>query len=574
MLRKKKGLLLGILCICSLLVSYIPMYAYAQDNNDGGNEDNYSEDLLLDEYKSGDYTYQIGGGGCIITRYSGTASNLVIPDTLDGKEVRTIAWYSFAGNTNLRSVVIPDTVEIIDYWAFSDCSNLSKVTLSNNLTTMSKAFANCDSLESITIPKSLTLPSADADSAFSGCDNLRNVTIEGGGIKIPDGIFWGCSAIEHITIPEGIKTIGINSFLDCTSLKEINIPDSVEEIPSNAFCGCKKLEKVHFGEGLKDLGRAFLNCESLESITIPKSLTMPDSNVNASPFTGCVSLKTVVIEGGGTVIKDNFFTGLDALQNVTIPEGIKEIGDGAFWRCKSLKEINMPNSIEKIGYHAFAECNKLTTFKLGTNVKYVGEFAFEKCDKLTDFYNYSTDTVYETNDIYKDDPKTPFDGSLYVTIHGFAGSTSETFASKYNIPFVPLPDSPMYRLYNPNTTEHLYTDNAGERDWLVGSGWNYEGIAWIAPKDATKPVYRLFNPFTGEHHYTTDEGERGYLLGSGWNDEGIGWRTYDSGTPVYRLFNPNNPGAGSHHYTTDAGEKDWLASTGWNYEGIAWYGMK
>ena len=131
----------------------------------------------------------------------------------------------------------------------------------------------------------------------------------------------------------------------------------------------------------------------------------------------------------------------------------------------------------------------------------------------------------------------------------------------------------MYRLYNPNSTEHLYTDNAGERDWLAGAGWNYEGIAWIAPKDATKPVYRLFNPFTGEHHYTTDEGERGYLLGSGWNDEGVGWRTYDSGTPVYRLFNPNNPGAGSHHYTTDAGEKDWLASTGWNYEGIAWYGL-
>ena len=131
----------------------------------------------------------------------------------------------------------------------------------------------------------------------------------------------------------------------------------------------------------------------------------------------------------------------------------------------------------------------------------------------------------------------------------------------------------MYRLYNPNSTEHLYTDNAGERDWLLGSGWKYEGVAWKAPKYATRPVYRLFNPYTGEHHYTMDTGERGYLLGSGWNDEGVGWRTYDSGTPVYRLFNPNNPGAGSHHYTTDAGEKDWLASTGCNYEGIAWYGL-
>jgi len=163
------------------------------------------------------------------------------------------------------------------------------------------------------------------------------------------------------------------------------------------------------------------------------------------------------------------------------------------------------------------------------------------------------------------------------SITGFKGSIS---SDKWTVDVArgdePTPSgegTDMYRLYNPHSTEHLYTDDAGERDWLAATGWNYEGIAWIAPKDATKPVYRLFNPFTGEHHYTTDEGERGYLLGSGWNDEGIGWRTPDSGTPVYRLFNPNNPGAGSHHYTTDAGEKDYLAGTGWNYEGIAWYGM-
>ncbi|MCR5048812.1 MAG: hypothetical protein K6A37_07640 [Saccharofermentans sp.] len=36
-------------------------------------------------------------------------------------------------------------------------------------------------------------------------------------------------------------------------------------------------------------------------------------------------------------------------------------------------------------------------------------------------------------------------------------------------------------------------------------------------------MYRLYNPNSSEHFYTADEGERGYLINLGWDDEGIGW---------------------------------------------------
>ncbi len=54
--------------------------------------------------------------------------------------------------------------------------------------------------------------------------------------------------------------------------------------------------------------------------------------------------------------------------------------------------------------------------------------------------------------IYPDDPEEPIDedGDLQCT---------------------------MYRLYNPNSGEHIYTSNAGERDYLDAVGWNYEGVA-------------------------------------------------------------------------------------------------
>lgn len=37
---------------------------------------------------------------------------------------------------------------------------------------------------------------------------------------------------------------------------------------------------------------------------------------------------------------------------------------------------------------------------------------------------------------------------------------------------------PMYRLFNPNSGEHFYTRDTGERDHLRKIGWNYEGIGW------------------------------------------------------------------------------------------------
>lgn len=133
--------------------------------------------------------------------------------------------------------------------------------------------------------------------------------------------------------------------------------------------------------------------------------------------------------------------------------------------------------------------------------------------------------------------------------------------------------APMYRMYNEGNGEHLYTANAGERDYLVSVGWNYEGVGWIAPTTSDTPVYRLFNEGNGEHLYIADQGEISFLVEQrGWNNEGTAFYSNGtSGVPVYRLFNPNEV-TNNHHFTTDVGERDWLDSIGWNYEGVALYG--
>ena len=132
----------------------------------------------------------------------------------------------------------------------------------------------------------------------------------------------------------------------------------------------------------------------------------------------------------------------------------------------------------------------------------------------------------------------------------------------------------MYRLYNPNSGEHFYTSNQGERDHLVSLGWRYEGVAWNAPLTGA-PIFRLYNPNAGDHHYTGSEKERDDLVKLGWKYEGVAWYTAPSTTkkPQYRLYNPNCTGAGAHHYTGSTKERDDLVKLGWRYEGIAWYGV-
>lgn len=134
----------------------------------------------------------------------------------------------------------------------------------------------------------------------------------------------------------------------------------------------------------------------------------------------------------------------------------------------------------------------------------------------------------------------------------------------------------MYRLYNPNSGEHFYTANAGEKNHLTNIGWIYEGIGWIAPKTSDYPVYRLYNGNGGEHHYTMNKAEKDMLVRAGWKYEGIGWYSADpkdsNSIPLLREYNPN-AFANNHNYTTSKPEHNWLISLGWKDEGKAWYAL-
>ena len=126
----------------------------------------------------------------------------------------------------------------------------------------------------------------------------------------------------------------------------------------------------------------------------------------------------------------------------------------------------------------------------------------------------------------------------------------------------------IFRAYNPNNGEHLYTD-ATEYAAVVAQGYNGEGDAWKAPSTSNSPIFRAYNPNSGEHMLAS-QAEVEALAAVGWNNEGQKMYSDDEqGVPIYRVYNPNASGqyaAGAHHYTASREEAAGLVAQGWNWD--------
>lgn len=233
---------------------------------------------------------------------------------------------------------------------------------------------------------------------------------------------------------------------------------------------------------------------------------------------------------------------------------------------------------EKEGWHYVnAKFRKYPSYKesLGDNVTVLKKTSFSAGN-----YYYSGAWKSNTKS-YKD--ATKWLTGRYATAPNY-GSTLNNVIETYKLTQydtgsnnsgsnpAPVQTNAMYRLYNPNNREHLYTASLNEKNHLVKTGWGkYEGIAWYAPKKGS-PVYRLYNPTLRDHHYTMDWNEVKVLSSKHkWRYEGVAWQSDTAKkVKIYRLFHPGLT-SGSHHYTKDQNEVNVLKTRGWKYEGVGWY---
>ncbi len=231
--------------------------------------DNENTCTVCQRYKDdGVKFYKLFKGTYVVSDYTGSASEVIIPSTYKGVAVTSIYSEAFYMYDRLTSITIPDSVTSIDNEAFFQCRNLTSVTVPDSVTSIGDdAFANCFSLTSVTFGENSKLKSIGF-SAFSNCTSLTSITIPDSVTSIKNGAFGGCSSLTSITLPDSVTSICDNAFRGCSSLTSITIPDSVKSIGWNAFSYCTSLTSITISKRVNDIGYgAFINCTNLASVT-------------------------------------------------------------------------------------------------------------------------------------------------------------------------------------------------------------------------------------------------------------------------------------------------------------------
>ena len=228
---------------------------------------------------------------------------VLLPPTL--KKIGTSAFQK----TSLTSVNIPDNVETIEKYAFSNAKQLQEVHLPDSLTSLGEyAFEECRSLRAVKIPTKLKM--------------------------IPPYTFRGCKSLQSVELHDSITGFGNYAFESC-GLREITLPKSTSWVGSYAFYKNTNLSKVTLNEGLISISDRAFSQAAIDTLNCPSTLRYIDTYA----FADCTNLR-----------------------QINLNEGLIGIGSGALANNKAT-EIVLPSSLEYCAGGAFNYCGSLVTIE-------------------------------------------------------------------------------------------------------------------------------------------------------------------------------------------------------------------
>lgn len=398
--------------------------------------DKSTADLGNGIYKSGDYIYkadlptEVDSSGyhifgnidrylpsnkIVITGYTGSARRLVIPSKIDGYTVGRIGAQAFTPTQtchteNLTYVKVPSSVYMICGFAFKNCTELSKVVLSEGVEYLCESiFFNCSKLTSIKLPSTII----GLFLAFNG-SVIEEITVPAAQDPEHDFLEFAEGDLDSISFLLGYSNIqkavinknNVAFTTMCLPKKEIVFNGTV--LPMDCYIGTwePRIVKAVFKKGLPldyNYEKAFTKGrneftkhidadggvwfdraspdESLRSGDYEYILNSKSQAITTS-YTGSDSEVTIpAYLDGHIVVKigDDTFRDNTIITSVIIPETVTEIGTLAFCGCKNLSGMNLPTGITEIGMGAFSGCSLLSEVTLPESIEYLGDYAFEGC---------------------------------------------------------------------------------------------------------------------------------------------------------------------------------------------------
>ncbi len=223
-----------------------------------GDEDYMKEFGFIE--KNGGYYYIKPNNTAVFawSIYSGAANDMstdkpfIIENEINGCPVTAIEKYALA-YASLTEVILPDSIEFIDQYAFGQCSKLKKINFPKNL-------------------KYIGL------NAFSDCDLLTDVKIDCPNLKISQGAFRFCDELASVQINADV--IGENAFESCKALKTVEFGKNISKIGAKAFWECEKLSEIEIPENVNIIGQGVFKNTAINSIMLNSQISV----IGALPY--------------------------------------------------------------------------------------------------------------------------------------------------------------------------------------------------------------------------------------------------------------------------------------------------
>lgn len=220
-----------------------------------------------------DYSYEILNDGTLrLYQYEGTDTNIVVPDTIDGRKVTVLGNSTFQYCTqasDIESVTLPDSLTTIEKNAFYNCEKLKSVTIPQNVSSIGLA-AFVEGLSE----SSLTEIKVDPENPYFS--EKDGVVFSKDGTKL---IVFPSGRSGDYQIPDGTVSVGDYAFYYCVNVSSITVPGSVRSLGEGAFGNCSSLTKTVLNEGLEEIGEyAFQSSSGIRDIIIPASVKSVGKN--------------------------------------------------------------------------------------------------------------------------------------------------------------------------------------------------------------------------------------------------------------------------------------------------------
>ena len=373
-------------------------------------------------FLSGGIRYEVTGDNTVKvvafnggTNYNGNAANytgaISIPAKVTSEEnvtynVTEIGYQAFRA-AQITAITIPASVTYVNDYAFYDCNNLSKVTISDG--TVPITFKNYNSRTF----------SHGSYSVYMGRnverENYNNspfpqataVTIGNKVTEVGDGMFNGCTKVASLIIGTGVTSIGASAFSNVgieAETFEFTPGPNVTSFGNYCFSYMNKIGAFVIPQGTQTIPYQMFRSSSLTEITIPASVTYVEDDA----FYDCQNLSKVTLSDGtqpitfknyssrpfshgsytvymGRNVEREYYnySPFPNITALTIGPKVSDVGECMFKGCAQLTTVSGAANVVTMGNEVYRNCTALTTVSLGNKLTVLPQSTFEACTALT-----------------------------------------------------------------------------------------------------------------------------------------------------------------------------------------------